>query len=291
MLAHRVRDPAPRSDSSFRPPRSADRLGPLLLLLVAGALLVTGCAGSRPAVMRPTPGEVPGGFPEHDAGTIQSSIAASGDSLRSIFAVADVRVRTSEIDESYRTVIRQRREDSLVFSVSPGWGIQAARGLATPDSVFLHDRFRHELYVGSFTTARRLLPGIDSLETLFANLTGTLRPSPRRNWQVRADSSFYYLEARYEDRREIYVVNPSLWRVVRYQIRSEDGRLLEEREFSGYRRTTGGFFLPQQIRVRRPPEDQELTVRYESTTANPVELELAFRVDPTVKRIPLEQPR
>lgn len=259
-------------------------------LLLTGLLILSGCAGTAPTVLRPTPGTVPEGFPDHDAPTIRRSLGASTDSLRAISAVADVRLHTPEMDESYRVWIRQRREDSLLVTVSPGFGIEAVRGLATRDSVFLHDRFHHELYVGRFASARRLLPGLDSLGTVFANLTGTLRPTGDRDWSVRADSAFYYLERRTPDRREIFVVDPSLWRVVRYQLRTGGGRLVEERVFADYRRS-GDYFLPGRIQVRRPLENQRLTVTYESTDPNPGDLELSFRVDPTVKRIPLERPR
>lgn len=255
-----------------------------------GLLLVAGCASSGPAVLRPTPGAVPSGFPNHSPTTIRHSIAAASDSIAAVSAVAEVRVRTPEVDNSYKSWLRLQNGDSLLVSVSPGFGIQAVRGLATPDSVFLHNRFHHELYFGAFAAARTLVPGVDSLTALFANLTGTLRPPTAPDWQLRADSSYYYLEARSAERREIYVVDPSLWRVVRYQLRDGSGALVEERVFSGFHEV-GGFFFPRQIRVRRPSSQQELTVHYESATINPENLELRFAIDPTVKRIPLNLPQ
>lgn len=233
---------------------------------------------------------MPSGFPNHSTSTIRHSIAAASDSIGAVSAVAQVRVRAPEVDNSYKSWLRLQDGDSLMVSVSPGFGIQAVRGLATPDSVFLHNRLHHELYFGAFAAARTLVPGVDSLAALFANLTGTLRPPAGPDWQLRADSSYYYMEARSPERREIYVVDPSLWRVVRYQVRDGSGALLEERVFSGFHEV-GGFFFPRQIRVRRPPSRQELTVHYESAEINPDDLDLRFAIDPTVKRIPLNLPQ
>lgn len=256
-----------------------------LLFCLAAAGLAAGCGSSRPLTTAPT-GELPSGFPEHTASTIQAALTAAGDSLSAYEASGNVEFRTPDDRSAYKIHLRQRANDSLLVNLSPGLGIIAARGLATRDSVFVYDRFHHQLYYGALTSIARILPELASLSSLFENLTGTYTPSEEKSWQVQADSVYYMLSATEESRHHRVTVDPRVWRVIRYEVRTPQGTLLEERRFSNFHRVNG-VTMPYQITIRRPPQDTRLRITYKTVDPNPDNLAFSFAVTPGAKRIPI----
>lgn len=260
---------------------------PILLFAVFVGLLA-GCAGSRSVVSDEPPAELPSGFPGHSAQTIQRAVLNASDSLNAFEASGTVELRTPDDRNAYNAHIRQRTNDSLLVSLSPGWGIVAARGLATHDSVFVYDRFHHRLYYGALTSIERILPELASVSALFNNLTGTVVPDGGRQWRVRADSTHYILSSQDGQHESRVVVDPRLWRVVRYEVRTRQGTLLESRRFSDFRRVDS-VYMPHEIVVNRPVQETRLTVQYKSVRPNPEQLAFSFPVSPGATRIPIMQ--
>lgn len=258
----------------------------LVALIVLGGLLA-GCAGSKSVVDRP-PTELPPGFPNHSARFVQRAVAATADSLDAFEASGRLELHRPDDRSAYKAHVQQRANDSLLVSLSPGWGIVAARALATHDSVFVYDRFHHRLYYGTVGNVQRVLPELASVSTLFNNLTGTVVPADRRRWRIRADSSRYILTAEAGFRQYRAVVEPRMWRVVRYEVRTRDGTMIETREFSDFRRIDG-VYMPHRIEVHRPRRKTRLIVEYDSIQPNPGALAFSFPVAPGAERIPLMQ--
>lgn len=259
----------------------------ILLFVVVGSLMA-GCAGSRSVVSDQPPTELPSGFPNHSAQTIHRALINASDSLDAFEASGTVELRTPEDRNAYNAHIRQRTNDSLLVSLSPGWGIIAARGLATHDSVFVYDRFHHRLYYGALRSVERVLPELASVSALFDNLTGTVVPDEGQRWRVRADSTHYILNSRKGRQQYRVVVDPRLWRVIRYEVRTPQGTVLERRQFSDFRRVDS-VYMPHEITVNRPLQETRLTVQYKSVRPNPGQLAFSFPVSPGATRIPIMQ--
>ncbi len=258
-----------------------------VLLLLVFAVGMVACATSRSTVSPPS-GRLPAAFPGHSAESIESALHAAGDSLKSYEASGDVQLRTPKESSSYRIHLQQRTGDSLLVRLSPGLGIVAARGLATHDSVFVYDRFHHRLYYGALASVGRVLPDLASLSALFDNLTGTFTPSAAKPWEVRSDSTHYLLSTRETGRLHRMTIDPRFWRVIRYEVRTVQGTLLEERRFSDFRRVDG-VYVPHVITVRRPQQDTVLKLTYDEIRPNPDHLAFSFVVAPGVERIPITQ--
>jgi outer membrane lipoprotein-sorting protein len=257
----------------------------LMLAALAGSL--TACGSGRPILTTPS-GNLPSGFPEHTVPMIRTALAAAADSLESYEASGNVALQTPDERKTYKIHLRQRTNDSLLVDLSPGLGIIAARGLATHDSVFVHDRFHHRLYYGALRYVARVLPELASLSALFENLTGTFVPPEEKSWSVTADSAHYILSAHEEMRQYRITVDPRLWRVIRYEVRSRQGTLLEERRFSNFQ-GVNGIYMPSAITVRRPPQDTRLRITYDSLHPNPKQLAFSFTIAPGVERIPITE--
>lgn len=249
------------------------------LLLV---LLLAGCARTR--AVTPGEAELPAGFPYHTAAQIQSAVRLSADTLYAFRAKASFAVDTPEQKGSFSADIRDRRGDSLYMSISPGLGIEAARVLVTRDSLYLYDRLKNRVTYGSLAAAGNLLAVPVTADDLFMNLLGLIAPEPGVAWQVEAVDAHYHLTAPDGTRR--YVVDPARWRVVRFEARTPEGELLEERAFSDFDRFDG-LYLPRRVVFRRPPERSTASLFYRSLELNPDALSFDLRISSSADRVPV----
>jgi hypothetical protein len=174
------------------------------------------------------------------------------------------------------------------MSVSPGMGIEAARVLVTQDSFYVYDRIHQELTYGSLAYATEFLPVPVQPEDAFLILLGLAPPDPDVAWTLEADNSQYLLRS--TDGNRLIVVDPSIWRVVRYEQRTPEGDLIEQRQYSEFAEMDG-LFLPRRLIVRRPFDEANAIVYYRDLTLNPVPLTFPFRVKDDVKRTLVDQQR
>lgn len=251
----------------------------LLLLTICLVAVLSGCSSSRPATTsRPA---LPSGFPSHTAAEIHQLMLHGTDTLQAYRATARLTVRSPEQNGTFSAEMHHRRQDSLYLTLSPGLGIEAARALVTPDSFFVYNRIKQRLTFGSLQGAAPNLPPVLTTGNLFATLTDLLVPPSDTDWRVHADSAYYHLRS--PDERRRYVVDPTTWRVVRYEERGPSGELVEERLFSRFERV-GGLHLPRQIVFRRPQENSSAVITFRKRTFNPAQLRLALNVPSSAER-------
>ena len=251
----------------------------LVLLAVGTALLLAGCSGSGSTAESPT---LPNRFPNHSVDQLRNQIAGSADTIHSYVAQARVSVQTPSEDRSFNAVVRHRRADSLFMRVSL-FGIEGGRILLTPDSVFFYDKRNTELRVGPLEDVQRLFPAPVSSADFFENMLGLLAPSGTGNWSLQADSSLYYV-SRSND-REHYTVDPTRWRVVRYEERAANGTIVQKRIFSNFR-SVDGLLLPEQLIFEQPAAGLRAVVKYKEMTLNPPASALSFPLN-----VPSQVPR
>ena len=246
---------------------------PLLASLLAVAV-ITGCSGPREAT-----GELPDTYPDHSFSDIHQALTRGTDTLRAFSAKARLSVTTPERNGRFSATIRARRGargDSLYLKLSPGLGIEAARILVTPDSFFVYNTLENELTYGALADAGNALPAPLRTGRAFENLLGLTPPRPAFDWQVRPSTAAeganrYILTSSNERLQRTLVVDPSRWRALRYTERTTSGTLLEERAFSEFGRFSG-VFLPRQVELRRPQDNNSASVYYRNLTLNPTDL-------------------
>lgn len=251
-----------------------------LVLFLGVLLFMAGCA-PRPVVdERP---ERPEAFPGHSVEEIHAQLFVPNDTLESFQARASLQVRAPEQSGSFSAELRHKRNDSLYMAISPGLGIEAARMLVTPDSFYVYDRIRRELTYGSVEEGERFLPLPLESQELMPNFLGMLQPDRAVHWQLDADEEYYYLTS--SDQREQYTVDPGLWRVVGYELRTGNGEVVEERRYSEFDRIEG-HYLPRRVELNRPLDDMEASIYYREITLNPGELSFDLGVSNRARRVP-----
>jgi hypothetical protein len=255
---------------------------PLCALTVALALTALGCRSTASTAA----GELPARFPNHSADQIRQQILLGADTLRAFTAKARVSIDAPSRSGQFSATIRQRRGDSLFMSLSPGLGIEAARILVTPDSVFIYDRINQRLRYGSLQEAQSRLPAPLAVGRGFDVLLGFMAPNAGSQWTVSADSTTYRL-ATPGGRRKL-VVDPTRWRATRYTRYAADSTLMEERTFSEFT-TFDGVTIPRRIQVRRTDPDVSASVFYREVRLNPGSLSFDLDVRRSAKRIPLQE--
>lgn len=256
---------------------------PLLFLLTASlALVLTGCGSSQPATDIRT--AVPSAFPNHSVAAIQRLLPAPSDSLATLQVRSGMTVRSPEQRGSFSAELRYRRADSLYMTISPGFGIEAARLLVTPDSFYLYNRIERSLTLGSVADAERVFPLPVDSAAVMPNVLGMLQPDPDVAWERTTSGELYRLTA--PDGRERYYVDPTLWRVVRYEMRDGEGTLVEDRTFSDFGRIDG-MIVPRRIVFRRPQDKASATLTVRDLTVNRSDLSFALHVRDGVRRVPI----
>lgn len=257
------------------------RLWLLLFALTMALWAGAGCSGPKPADLQR---ELPEAFPNHSLGQIRQNVLAGTDTLTAFKAQGRIQMQTPEQSGRFGASLRQRRADSLLLSISAGLGLEAARILVTPDSFFVHERLmKSRLTYGALADAGEALPAPLATGDVFDNLLGLVAPEAGAGWQIRADGARYRLTD--AAGRRIYVIDPALWRVVRYEERDTAGTLVEERVFSDFDRFDG-VVLPRQVVFRRPLDDVRVALAYRDLTLNPAGLDFPFRVGSGTERVP-----
>lgn len=255
------------------------------LLSVCGlmTLLISGCSGPRPTLE----GSLPSAFPNHTPTQIRYALASTHDSLHAFSARSSLVYRAPENGGSFSTEMRDRRGDSLYVSISPGLGIEAARALVTADSFFFYDRLKNRVVYGAIADAGDLLPDPFTSEDLFANLLGLPVPNDGIDWQVDADEQYYYLSDPAGSRE--FVVDPAHWRVVRYEERDGEGRVVDRRVFSEFD-AFDGVVLPRRLIFERPLDNRRASLYHRSLSINPGPLRFSLDVRDSAERILLATP-
>ncbi|HET6567424.1 MAG TPA: DUF4292 domain-containing protein [Rhodothermales bacterium] len=246
---------------------------------LVASLLWGGCAHTRPTVPGLPP--LPAQFPRHTADQILEHIILSSDTLDAFRARASFSVRTPERAGSFSAEVRARAHDSLYLSISPGFGIEAARALVTPDSLYLYDRIHNELLYGSVQDAQGALGIPVDDPDLFRSFLGIIFPDPNVAWTVRANDSLYTLTDPTGVQR--YTIDPRLWRVTTYQQVSPEGAIVEERAFSDFD-VFDGVYLPRRISFRMPVDHSSASLYYRDLELNPASLSFQLHVNDTARR-------
>ncbi len=244
--------------------------------------IVAAASGCRSTIrLADLPDSRPSLFPAHSLGQIRYQMAVVPDTIQSFDSRSEVRYVSPDMKGSFSLHIRQLRADTLAIGVSIH-RIRVARALVTADSFFVYDRIKKDLYFNSTEAALRHLGMPLTLSDVGENLLGTLDVPTGRGWQVRADTSYYYVTN--AQRGASFTIDPRIWRVTRYELRNEDGEVVERREFDSFDQF-GNAFLPRKVTITRPLDEQYLSVYHRSLVVNPDELDLSFQTSDNPTRI------
>lgn len=161
------------------------------------------------------------------------------------------------------------------------FGVEGGRLLLTRDSVFFYNTRKAVLRVGPVETVQKIFPVPVSSDDFFQNMLGLIAPDPSSSWSLQADSSLYYVSG--SSNHTQYTVDPTRWRVVRYEERSQTGTVLQKRLFSKFR-PVEGLLLPAQLIFQRPTSGLRAVVNYQKMNLNPSNLSFGLNVPPQVPR-------
>jgi hypothetical protein len=236
-------------------------LRPLLLGLI---LLTAGCAPG-PLVVSPPDLEVPAEFPQHSARQIIALMSAAPVQVTSFRSEA--RLATTSPGESQNaTASIYDRNDSLLAIVRGPMGIEAGRWLVTRDSFYFHDRIQNRLYFGPVEAASAFIPGAVSFDEIVATFIGLVLPEPEIEWTVRADDRYYYLED--PDVSRTFVIDPAVWRAVRYEERQPGRSLARQLRLFSEFDTVDGLVLPRRVELQSPVEGTGAVIEHVRLSLN-----------------------
>ncbi len=237
----------------------AHRIPALLVALVV--LVASGCTATRRAATDADGGvPLPPDFGRHTLADVLARLDAA-DSLVGVRGSGRLLVTSPQQNGSFDMDLRGARDGRFYLTVS-ALGIEGARALVRPDSVFLYNRIENELTLGPAARATALLPFPLDGPAGFRLLTGTLRPDPAAGYTLEANRSEGHYLLRSADGRNIVAVDPALWRIVRAVRYDASGALAEEILIDRYD-AAEAVPLPGRVSVRRPADRLAATLLFE----------------------------
>lgn len=249
------------------------------LVVLASTLFVWGCGG--PAATVDAPADVPAEFPNHSADDIVFEIRADTDDLEAFSGRAQLSIDSPSQRGTYSATLRNRRADSLFLSVGQ-FGFEGLRALVTSDSFYVYDLLRNRLTYGSVDDASSALPIPVGGDDVFRSLLGVIVPSSQADWRLNASGRYYTLTS--PEQGQTLVVDPAIWRVIRYEERDASGDLVEERLYGDFHEFDG-VLLPRRVTFNIPPQETSVTLAYRSISVNPESLDFGLRVNRSAERV------
>ena len=253
-----------------------------LFLSIPGTILclavLAACAGPR-AATAPRP-NLPSAFPNHSVSQILYNLQEGTDSLQTYHARGRAVVQSPDGGGSFNVEIFSERNGRLFMSISPGLGITAVRALVTSDSFFVYNRIENTLTYGSRRYAAANLPIALPDEDLFMTFLGLVTPDAAADWSLSADSSLYVLAS--ADRR--YTIDPSIWRVVRYERGGRRDTPVEIRSYSSFD-LIEGHYLAREFQMRQPNSETLFQIHYGRMDLAPDEMRFDLGVRASTERI------
>jgi hypothetical protein len=114
-----------------------------VIIIIAAAFLISGCAGLRKQAGKVMPGKPVSG-PELLESTLKNNISEG-----SFFIVkASVEVNTGAISTRFLASIKYKKPDSLLLIVRSAIGTEAVRLFMTDDTIMINDRINKDFIVG-----------------------------------------------------------------------------------------------------------------------------------------------
>ena len=251
--------------------------------LAAGALLLAGCASTRPRTSSNDEARgLPGRFPRHSAGEVVGYLAAS-DTLEGLDAGGDLVVASPSQNGRFSMSLDAAR-DGRLYLTAGALGIEGVRALVRTDSFFVHNRIENELLLGRTEDAGASLPIPLDVTDGFRTLTGTIRPETAAGFEITADAEQGVYLLRSSDGRRVYTVDPAIWRVTRF-VRYEAGGALGEEVLFDRFEDADGVLLPRRVSLRRPADRLAATLLYDRAreVASP-DIPDRLRVSPGTRR-------
>ena len=240
--------------------------------------LLAACAGPR-AATTPRP-DLPSAFPNHSVSQILYNLQEGTESLQTYHARGRAVVRSPDGGGSFNVEIFHERNGRLFMSISPGLGITAVRALVTPDSFFVYNRIENTLTYGSRRYAAANLPIALPDDDLFPTFLGLLAPEAAADWSLSADSSLYVLSS--ADRR--YTIDPSIWRVVRYERGGRREAPVEIRSYSSFD-LIESHYLAREFQMRQPNSETIFQIHYGRMNLAPEEMRFDLGLRASTERI------
>lgn len=248
------------------------------LLVLLPILFISACA-PRPIVAPEPDPTAEAVYPHHTVSQILAAMEAMAarDTIHAFSSQARLAIRSPEQNADGTAILRQRGGDTLWASIRGPLNIEVARALVTPDSFLIHDRLRNQLMVGPSEAAQQLIPGPRTLDEALIALTGTVLPDLASRWFVNAAAldgiPVYWLTA--PDGRTRLAVDPSVWRVRRFERLGPQGQVVDRRLYSDFEQIEGRM-LPRLIELSNPAAETFVTIEHRRLTLNPDVLTFPF---------------
>jgi len=259
---------------------------PRVYFLAAFAIVVTvvsGCSsGSSITVTKSTSAE-----------DVINILRHHNAAVTSFYGVGQITLETPDISNTAGVTVRVKKNDSLMVEISGPFGISVGAGLVTRNQFQFYNGIDNSLLEGeptpeSFRRVLRIPVAFDDILELF---TGTVtigraaEPGIIPSGIAKGDE--YYIVYKSKKENIEYVIDLDKAVVSSFRRHDATGSLVEEVRFRDFKERDGSY-VPTYITLRRPMEEQKLTVSYEVVKVNPPELTFPFRIPGNARRISLK---
>ena len=180
------------------------------------------------------------------------------DPPAAIIAAGDLSIQSPLYTGGAAMRLKHRAADSMLVSLAVrGLGIEAARLLVTPDSFFLYNRLEGVVTAG----VDDFLPAMFSAAAAMRRMLGLIRPDGETAWELVETADGIVL--RDADRREQWIVDPVLGRVLSFEHKLPSGQLAEGLYFADFVPIDGELY-PRRVTYRSPLQSTNGMIQFSS---------------------------
>lgn len=255
--------------------------------LLAFVLLFTACK-KNPAVVEVATPQVPNTvlerkFPHHTLADIQMALIAAKPKLSKFQMDTKMSIVTPDINQNVSSRIDFDQNQGVYANFTATLlEIEGARMLISRDSFYLYNKLESELVYGAVAKASEFLPISGTISEVHDLLLGGLSPNFNRTWTLSTTEPNDVRPAMYalvsENGRLRYEIDPSLWRVVRFEQKDTEGNVTEVVTYSNFK-PFSGIVLPERTIVRQAQTRRNAIINVKALNLNPSQQRFDIRVN------------
>lgn len=222
-------------------------------------------------------------FPNHTVADMQTALQAARPQLAKFQLGTKMNIVTPEIQQDVSSRIDYDANLGVYANFTATiLEIEGARMLISRDSFYLYNKLEGELIYGAVAKASQFLPISGTILEVHDLLLGGLMPDFNRTWTISTVPPSDVRPALYalvsENGRLKYEIDPTLWRVVRFEQKDAEGKVTELITYSNFK-SLSGVILPERIIVRQPETRRNAIVNIKELLKNPQNQRFDIRVD------------
>jgi outer membrane biogenesis lipoprotein LolB len=254
----------------------------LLILISSAAMILYSCTGSKsPVDLDPV-----------SVKEIKTRVNQNSKVIESLEASGNISFDSPENSGSGWLELRIKKPDTVLVKIEGPFGISIANALITRSEFIYYNVQENKVITGPSTDINigAILRIKVSFDELINGFTGSFSFNDSDNDSLYADveNDNYLIQNIKLEGTEKFYIEPSAYRIHRYNLISKENKSLIEVDYSNYQEeslATSKVYFPNNIKIKNPEKSQTVYVEYVNKEINKKDLSFKMKIPKSAKII------